>query len=341
MHKPIMFNRKPLSIMKAIVKPNFDNKTILTDSCWQYVELWLKRKHEKDALFYWQQSQHFYNASLTLPLISSPLTSYYCFLNAAKAMLIVKKADFNDYHGVSGHQSKDTKVSLNNEIVTFKGAGILHSLSRHFNEPLFLEEFSLKNILYNLPYIHRSYNLTYTSEPELFIPIINPVFVKKEKSKEAWFQAELEPQHSSKHTLNKLPEKYERDESYKEGCIIRRVDRFNWSSGKDSKSITDLTSYHKKIRKQLLYIYSPNRLWYLKRNTATSMINRGAITLTFAAMHKLSELARYTPQVLEAHLESQHSWLISEFIKKSLLQFIDEISSEITGDDFRVTGFRN
>ena len=58
-------------------------------------------------------------------------------------------------------------------------------------------------------------------------------------------------------------------------------------------------------------------------------------------MHRLSELARYEPSTLQTHLEKEASWLISEFIEKSLIQFIDEISCEITGREFRTTGFRS
>jgi hypothetical protein len=57
-------------------------------------------------------------------------------------------------------------------------------------------------------------------------------------------------------------------------------------------------------------------------------------------MHRLSEMTRYAPQALVKHLDKNHSWLLTEFINKSPLQFIDEISSEITGNDFRATGFR-
>ncbi|WP_299143409.1 YaaC family protein [uncultured Vibrio sp.] len=63
-------------------------------------------------------------------------------------------------------------------------------------------------------------------------------------------------------------------------------------------------------------------------------------SLTIGAMHRLSELSRYNPQNLHKHLTKDASWLLSEFINKSIYQFIDQISSEITGNDFRVTGFR-
>lgn len=57
-------------------------------------------------------------------------------------------------------------------------------------------------------------------------------------------------------------------------------------------------------------------------------------------MHRLSEMCRYDPKTLEKHLENSYGWLLSEFITKSMYQFINMISSEITEDDFRITGFR-
>ena len=100
-------------------------------------------------------------------------------------------------------------------------------------------------------------------------------------------------------------------------------------------------TYYFNIRNKLRYIYSANDLWYIKRTDLKNhIIDRNTVVLILAGMHRLSELSRYQPQTLEKHLESDHSWLLIEFINKSLLQFIDNISSEITGKDFRVTGFR-
>ena len=62
------------------------------------------------------------------------------------------------------------------------------------------------------------------------------------------------------------------------------------------------------------------------------------MTITFAAMHKLSEMARYTPDKLARHFDCQHNWLLSEFITSAPNQFIDEISSELTGHEFMLPG---
>ena len=85
-------------------------------------------------------------------------------------------------------------------------------------------------------------------------------------------------------------------------------------------------------------------MWYIKRadnRAQRGIIDKSCLVLTIAAMHKLSELSRYEPQTLDKYLNKEASWLLTEFITKSMYQFIDQISSEITGDDFRLTGFRD
>jgi hypothetical protein len=70
------------------------------------------------------------------------------------------------------------------------------------------------------------------------------------------------------------------------------------------------------------------------------VIERCSLTLTYAAMHRLSELARYEPHRLAGHLEASYNWLLNEFIAIALHQFTDEIASEITGLDFMIPGTR-
>jgi len=41
---------------------------------------------------------------------------------------------------------------------------------------------------------------------------------------------------------------------------------------------------------------------------------------------------------LSRHFECQHNWLLSEFISSAPAQFIDEISSEMTGREFMTPG---
>ncbi|MGG5826053.1 YaaC family protein [Aeromonas salmonicida] len=344
----IKYKNKPISIKKPKISADFESKTVLTDSTWQYVEIYLRSKGQIDALFYWEQAKNFYESTKHLSIISKPLTAYYCFLNATKALLEVKNTNYSLSHGVSGKRNVG-HINIINEIIKFQPSGVVSALSQYLGEniPAGGEEYTLKEVLYNIPYIHRAFKLTYNNNnmAELFIPITDPIFVHDKLRRKAWLQINLEPEHSNRKTLGRLIG-YSLDNLYDNtvAYTLRRNKSFDWDAPRNkptAQSLDNLKLYHKKIRKELRYIYSPNDLWYVKRKDLTNnIINKSSLTLTIGAMHRLSELSRYEPQTLSKHLSKDASWLISEFINKSIYQFIDQISSEITGNNFRVTGFR-
>lgn len=335
-----------ITMRKAIINPDFSNKTVLTDSTWQYVELFLKGKKNREALNYWHQAENFYKATQTLDMLSKPLTTYYCFLNASKALLTYHNVRYDLHHGVSGERLSG-KINIQNEKISIHPKGVLSGLCNYLKEPIQTpkEMYTLKDILYNLEYVHRAYNMTYSNQPELYIPVENIRFVHNKIRREGWLEVTLEPQDSNKATLSKITG-YGIDNYYNnsEFYVLRRNKKFIWDAPRNNptlESLNSFRSYYFNNRKNLRYIFSPNKLWYLKRSNLTNgIINKGTLTLTFSAMHRLSEMSRYDPNTLDKHLSSSSGWLISEFITKSAFQFIDMISSEITGDDFRVTGFR-
>lgn len=332
--KPIIYNGKPLTLHKAVTTPHFNEKTVLATSTWDYVDLWLKRAKMNDARFFWSQARSFYEATQTLPKTSAPLTAYYCFLNATKALLLTRAQQFGDQHGVSGF-AVGGPSALSNEKVKFKNGGILPALCQLLGEQVNLDTYTLKDVLYNLPYIHRAYNLTLPSDPELFIPINNPQIVRSNRSHEAWFSAELIGKYATRHIVDKLPAGFERDLGYPDSYIIRCVRRFDWKPREKIASLARYKTYHHRLRKEIFYINGTAKRWYLKRgNMDARLIVRSTLPLAFAAMHRLSELSRYSPDKLAKHFDCQHNWLLSEFISAAPNQFIDSISSEITGHEF-------
>lgn len=191
---------KPVQLHGSLISAQFRTQRVLCSDPWEFVSLWLKRDHKKDALFYWEQANHFYNASKALPELSSPLTSYYCFLNATKSLLSAKNISFSESHGVGGRSSVGSR-SLDNEIVDFQGGGILPALCKYLEEPDNAgKNFTLKDIFWQLPFIHRAFNLTYKGTTELFIPLKHQCFMRKDGSKEAWFQAEIDRRYINAHT---------------------------------------------------------------------------------------------------------------------------------------------
>lgn len=124
-HKPsrnresAIYEGKDLVFRKSIINPQFSKKTVLTDSHWHYIELLLKSSKTEDnekALNYWLQAKNFYIATQSLDLISKPLTTYYCFLNATKALLTYKGIVFDPKHGISGSTTPG-QTKLKNEMV--------------------------------------------------------------------------------------------------------------------------------------------------------------------------------------------------------------------------------
>lgn len=351
MQKVITVNSKELSLLKPITAADYRSKTILTDSAWEYVELWFKRQKDeksKNALFYWQQAKHFFVASENLPQNSKPLTSYYCCLNAAKALLCVNGVDVtNISHGIT--QARHAQVqsnSLEKAEVIFLGSGVLNELSRYLGESVDKQIYSIKDLLYNIPCIHRSFAITYSGTPELFIPIRNLQFIREDTTSKAWIQFALEPRYANASILRYLPTGYKKTLSPtgSDTFIIRKENsRFDWDIHSDPNDrIRDLSNYHRKVRKDLFYIYGDAKLWYLKKKLPNNkhILQRNSLTLIFAVMHWMSELVRYNPQKFEKLMESKQNWLLHEFIEKALYQFVDEISCEITHQEIMTTGYR-
>jgi len=242
---------------------------------------------------------------------------------------------------MGSRDSTGTKVNLANETIILKGAGVLPELCRLLGESVNGERYDLKVLFYNLSYIHRAYCVTFGSVKELFIPISDPKFVRKEQSSEAWFQAEIYDRKYQNNSILKTLRGFERDMGIADRYIVRKKKRFNWHWGGDKKAnLESLRVAHQKVRGCTSYIHGLSRLWYLKRTeNLPSVIERSQLTLTFMALHRISEIARYDPRLLERHFNSQHNWLLSQFLERALGQFIDECSAEITGHDFMMPGY--
>lgn len=286
MQKAITINSKEISLLKPITSADYKSKTILTDSAWEYVELWFKRQKDeksKNALFYWQQAKHFFLASEKLPQNSKPLTSYYCCLNATKALLCVNGINVtNISHGIT--QARHEQVqnnSLDKAEVIFLGSGVLNELSRYLGENVDKQTHNIKDLLYNIPCVHRSFAITYTGTTELFVPIRNLKFIREDTTSKAWVQFDLDARYANASILRYLPAGYKRVPPPPESntYIIRKENsRFNWNIHSDlNQRMQDLSNYHRKVRKDLFYIGNiiiKLVIGLLKRNIHMNAITR-------------------------------------------------------------------
>jgi uncharacterized protein (UPF0332 family) len=340
---PFILNHRELSPPKAIVSPELGERTVLTNEPWDYVDLALVRQKKTEAQFYWRQAREFYTVAEGLTLQSAPLLLYYSFMNATKALLSAKGIVFNPYHGVvEWVPATGVKKQAFSVGVKIKTNGIVPALAAYFAEKETSVQHTLKDILYNLPYIHRTYCLTYTSQVEIFIPIIKPLFVVEDGTNNVYFSAQLSAHYTRQNFLNRLPASFAVNPNGPLGGILSSTSVTLSSVSKPSEpDIQLLAGFAKSLRDDLYYINGTQTLWYIKAATnSKSRLLRQSTTLTLAAMHRLSEVCRYAPMQLAKYLEGQKNWLLSEFIRMSGTQFLDEIASEITGKVFLIPNVR-
>jgi hypothetical protein len=341
--KPVRFKNRDLELHKAVIAPQFGVPTVLSNTPWEFVSLWLKRKHKTDALFYWDQARQFQKAAIGLPPQSAPLLLYYCFMNAAKALLSSKGIVFNPYHGLKGTKIQPgvNRFTLANEGVKILAAGVLPSLSDYYGDTETSKLHSLKELFLNLAYIHRTYCLTYRSQQEIFAPLRECKYVYDTNTKQVFAQGMFVKANLRRHVRPSIPNTMH---WIQEGDDIgvRSVRSLSWQRpGKPSETnLAALPSLHSEVRFNFHYINGVRTLWYLKLSPSQPLIKRRQPVITLAAMHRLSEICRYHPLKLASLLEGDQNWLLTEFINMSPAQFLDEMCSEITGHQFLVPNVR-
>jgi hypothetical protein len=180
----------------------------------------------------------------------------------------------------------------------------------------------------------------------MFIPIRQVVYRNHPTEDYVWMTARVDGRLADRRSLGTLPATFEVDEGYTSECVIRTRRRVRWHCRGASKlekrnAMNRLLSFHRRTRQNVVYISASPDLWYLKRNIGNSTaLARYGLTLSFAAMHRLSELSRYDPKGLTKYLEGKENWLLSEFIELAPVQFLDELVCEMTSLEFGLPGIR-
>ena len=170
----LKIGNRPVKLMKSHINPDFIGRTVLSDSNYEYVELWLRNQkgdNFKKALFYWQQSRSFYKASESLPIEAKPLTAYYSILNATKSLLVIHGIDVVGIgHGVSSSR-QDITGKFRKDEIKFAATGALCKLSGLLEEQTAEMKYTVYDLLYNLPCVHRTFSITYKDATDLFMPV--------------------------------------------------------------------------------------------------------------------------------------------------------------------------
>ena len=332
---------KGLSLTKANQGSDFGMKTVLTLDPFDYVDLWLRRGHKDEAQHYWRQSRSFYRAAQGLPIESAPLILYYCFVNAAKALLASKGATIVNRHGVQAHQMRGpkSKTVLSNEGIKIKETGIVPGVISYFKELEPSVTHSLEDVLYNVICVHRTYCLSYKNRMELFVPLKHVSFVRDRATGEVRLSAEIVDGFDWAHYRRRLPP--EVVEVAGGARAIQSATAIRWATANRPTDVEldCLRQLNAALRRSIHYINGAHTLWYIK-TTGSHAIHRSPVTLMLAAMHRLSEICRYKPSQLKSFLEGSRNWLLSEFVAMSPPQFLDEIACEMTGHQIMIPNVR-
>jgi len=317
----------------ARLNPQFGNRPVLTPDPFAYVRLSLQRSKASDALVYWRQAEEFFLASASLSTFASPVTSYYCVLNAVKALLKVRGHQCPEHHGLSGTK-ENGPVSLLGENVRVVSGVFPAIVSLYGGAIAARTSLDLRELLGEMPFIHRAFTLTYKSQAERFIPLEKARFVRKSGSSEAWFQAYVPPSYSVRSP--KLPSRYEKDVVAADYFVIRSRKRFRWEDLSPRESMARLAKYHERIRNDVFPVITrTSSRWYLRKPGGRGLAFKlPLVARIFAALHRFSELSRYDPVRLGRHLEAQHNWLLTEFLSLAPAQLVHIVASELSGREF-------
>lgn len=378
-NNPVHANGREVRLEKPYFDQDYQKPTILTDDAFTYVSFYYSThgkamkyndstKQEKYGKasrysyeFYWKQAETFYKSSKSMPIESAPVAAYYCMLNAEKSYLSFVNEyvdDCVDNFGMHGIQedNNDSGEDLETISIKHKQHGVFPMFAEKINPDFSTiwpstDSKTLKSLLYNLPFVHRAYAMTYTTKKkkveELFLPIEageSPKYHKGNDGK-AYLLFELEKT-SFLANAQTIPVNIASSISpdfkiYQgRGFTLQSKNGAKWNgNGSISGEVKELTN---ELRKHFSYIKSNSRLWYLKRTHLGNpdVINLSTMTINMAVMHRLSEIARYKPEQLGRLMESKENWLIHEFITQSLDQFIDELAAQITRQEIMCVGVK-
>ena len=210
---------------------------------------------------------------------------------------------------------------------------------------------SLQILLYNLPFVHRAYQLTYTTRKnrvdEVFLPLqigSSPEYFKGSDGK-AYLRILLDPNYFPANMAS-VPSSIMDTISDRfvmiggEGFALRSIEGAKWNS--NGSISTDLRDLMNRQRRDYCYIRSSSRIWYLRRITSAAQedLKLNTMTINMAIMHRLSEIVRYKPEQLQRLLQAEENWLLHEYISLALDQFLDELAAEITHKDIMCTGVK-
>ena len=177
----------------------------------------------------------------------------------------------------------------------------------------------------------------------MFIPLTNCAIKFDSASGTAYFSAQLSKDFTGPTYIRRLPPSLVSDPKINDGQTIRSVASASVLSAVVESNVdrASVAALLRSLRPDINYLNGAQTLWYAKGVVGgPARIKRSPLTVTLLAMHRLSEICRYRPLELASFLAGQKNWLLTEFVRMSPPQFLDELAAELTGQQFMLPNVR-
>jgi len=272
--------------------------------------------------FFWRQAQHFAQGLSVQPYESQPLHLYYAMLNATKAMLTsASVAAIASHHGLSFRVDGDPSKTALDGLILVKQSGVFLDLCRLMGDPVTANtSISLRQLLGLIVGVHRAYCMASETKEQL-IPLVKPMRLHTDGANMFWFESELADSVNLSSVVIPI--------EFNVNARTVSTQAINLNNGSPAFS-SDLADYHRICRRQISVIYSRARtshyIWEISPNPSWSQIS-----LNFALGLALSSLARYHPEKLHHLYEDKMGWVVKEYLRTAMAQYVAFVSAEMTG----------
>jgi len=306
----------------------------------------LPQGEQRQALAFIEQAFEFCEAASNPRLGSRPLLYYYSFLNLAKMFLLIRKVRLAvaPKHGISDPKANEKKrLRLEGQAVRMVKCARNHSelfpefvkaLGKTVSEPANVKVIDL---LSQIPAIHRTFCKVVGAKPA-FLPVArfhllkhkNHIHVRMvikrndDDVKKTLSSIRKSTAFSKLFTQVSVPQEHADQIWFDDMEGVRGVKR-----GVD----TAIKTLAKRVREIGVWsiLTTTGYRFYLANLPAAKVLP--GLASTYAVMFYLGSITRYKPYDFDSLFAGKYSWLISEFLRTSPMQFLYGLAGHIAGVD--------
>jgi len=318
---------------------------VVTADPWRCLALHIRRSvrdtgRRNKALAFLDQAEEFYRAGAAPQLASKPLLYYYCFMNLAKVLLVVKREEIDltrCFHGLrEGKDNVRKRLRIQSQAVEIdqpRGPGRVSVYTEFVKECGFevQEEdrpTKLLDLLEQTVSIHRITSQALEHERRFF-PVDRVAFECCTVSKKAWVALHLRPDDLAAYpkALDEVCRRsagFHRVNPIREGLVRLESDPVAYEQCPSEALGLLARATWSDIWSELCP--GRYRFWV---STIPKRQRLAQVASGYQAMFYFGSVARYRPDDYRKLAEGEHGWMVQEFINSQPVQFIYLLGSGI------------